>query len=54
MNFLLAFFQVIFLYIVIAIAWMAAEKVFYGKRTPRLLDDIVAIILAVSIYFNIW
>jgi hypothetical protein len=40
------------IYIVIAILWMIAEKIIYGVITPRILDDIVAIILATSLYFN--
>lgn len=40
------------LYIIIAAIWIITEKEIYGQITPRIIDDIVAIILAVSLYFN--
>ncbi|MCC3687466.1 hypothetical protein LLR47_19880 [Bacillus cereus] len=44
----------ILIYMVIGFAWNFAEKIFYGKSTPKLIDDIVAIILTISIYNNIY
>jgi len=45
--------NIILIYIIIAILWMAAEKIIYGVITPEIIDDIVAFILAISIYLNI-
>ena len=47
---------VIWLYLLIGFVWVGAEKLFYGVRTPRLIDDVVAIILAVALYisFRLW
>jgi hypothetical protein len=41
------------LFILIAAIWRICEKEMYGVITPRRIDDIVALILAISIYFNI-
>jgi TM2 domain-containing membrane protein YozV len=41
------------IYLFIAALWTLAESLFYGKITPRRIDDVVAIILAISLYFNI-
>jgi hypothetical protein len=41
------------LFILIAVIWQIGEKEMYGEITYRRIDDIVALILAVSIYFNI-
>jgi hypothetical protein len=41
------------IYIVIAVLWQIAELQFYGKVTPRLMDDVIAVILAISLYFNL-
>jgi cytochrome bd-type quinol oxidase subunit 1 len=41
------------IYAVIAALWMFGEVIFYGQITPRRIDDIVAIILAISIFMNI-
>jgi hypothetical protein len=41
------------LFILIAAVWQIAEKEIYGQITPRRIDDIVALILAISLYFNI-
>jgi hypothetical protein len=40
------------LYIIITAIWIIAEKEIYGQITSRIIDDIVAIILAISLYFN--
>lgn len=41
------------LFILIAAVWQIGEKELYGVITPRSIDNIVALILAISIYFNI-
>jgi hypothetical protein len=41
------------LFILIAFIWQIGEKEMYGEITHRRIDDIVALILAISIYFNI-
>lgn len=43
-----------FIYIVIGLMWAGAEKLFYGKRSPRLIDDVVAIVLATALYALFW
>lgn len=44
---------VFLLYSIIAVVWQQVELKFYGEITPRYLDDVIAIILAISLYFNI-
>jgi di/tricarboxylate transporter len=44
--------SVLGLFIIIALLWQWAEKIFYGQITPRKIDDYVAFILAISLYFN--
>lgn len=51
-HFLLDVIGVVVLYLVISLIWMAAEKLIYGQITPRFIDDVVALVLAVSLYFN--
>lgn len=41
------------LYVIVAVIWTIAEKMMYGHATARLIDDVVALILAISIYMNI-
>jgi hypothetical protein len=41
------------LYWLISGLWQIAEIIIYRKTIPRVLDDIVAVILAISIYFNL-
>jgi len=53
LEILVGILAVFFLYILIAIVWQQVELKFYGKITPRKLDDIIAIILAISLYFNL-
>jgi uncharacterized membrane protein YjfL (UPF0719 family) len=43
---------IILLYFVIGVCWQIAELELYGKVTPRLTDDVVTVILAISLYFN--
>lgn len=38
--------------LVITVVWQIAEKLIYGKTSPRLIDDVVAMILAISLYYN--
>jgi biotin transporter BioY len=53
LEILVFLFGVSVLYTIIAIIWQQAELRFYGEITPRLLDDFIAIVLAISLYFNI-
>lgn len=53
MNLIWSVISVVILYIIIALLWQVAEKVFYGVITHRGIDDVIAIILAMSIYLNI-
>ncbi|WP_010497809.1 hypothetical protein [Paenibacillus elgii] len=46
-------FCVLTIYLVIGVLWMAAEKMFYGQVTSRAIDDVVALVLAISLYINI-
>jgi hypothetical protein len=39
-------------YLIIAFLWKVAEFALYGKSSPRIVDDIVAIVLAISLYYN--
>lgn len=41
------------LFILIAFIWQIAEKEMYGHITPRRIDDFVALVLAISLYFNL-
>ncbi|MBP1971605.1 hypothetical protein J2Z83_003756 [Virgibacillus natechei] len=43
---------IFFIYCGVAVAWVGAEKLIYGKITPRKLDDVIAMTLAVSLFFN--
>ncbi|WP_161805240.1 hypothetical protein [Sporosarcina globispora] len=52
-NILYSIVGIFIIYIVIAILWQLAELRLYGKITPRKLDGLVAIILAVSLFFNL-
>lgn len=40
------------IYLLISYTWYFSEIIFYGETTPRLIDDVIAIILAVSLYLN--
>jgi len=40
------------LYLGIAIAWTVLEKLIYGKATPSIIHDVVAIALAISLLIN--
>ncbi|MBG9765897.1 hypothetical protein J2W97_001271 [Paenibacillus jamilae] len=51
--FIIDFINVLVIYCVIGLLWTIAEKIFYGTITPRTIDDIVAFILACSIYLNL-
>lgn len=44
---------VIVLYVIIGLAWAGVEKLLYGKTIPSKIDDVVAVILAISLYFNL-
>ena len=45
MPFVLSLFTAIFKFIVISLAWMALEKNFYGEVQPRIVDDIIGLVL---------
>ncbi|GAA0347767.1 hypothetical protein GCM10008931_43820 [Oceanobacillus oncorhynchi subsp. oncorhynchi] len=40
------------LFITIGLIWRGAEKILYKKANPNPIDDVVAAILAISLYFN--
>jgi hypothetical protein len=52
LNFIYATGFVFGLYIIIATIWGIAEKAIYGQVTPRVLDSLVALALAISLYNN--
>lgn len=37
-------------YILISVLWMALERIIYGKVQPRIVDDIIGLILFWYIY----
>jgi len=41
------------IFIILGWLWQWSEKLMYGQITPRLLDDFVCLLFAVSIYLNI-
>lgn len=45
MPFVLSLFTAIFKFIVISLAWMELEKNFYGEVQPRIVDDIIGLVL---------
>lgn len=45
-------FCVLAIYLIISTVWAVAEKVLYGKAVPKKIDDVVAMILAVSLFYN--
>jgi hypothetical protein len=51
--FIIDFINVLVIYCMIGLLWTIAEKVLYGTITPRSIDDIVAFVLACSIYLNL-
>ena len=54
MDIFTAFAIIGMIYIIIGVMWALAEKIFYGKRTPRVIDDFVALFLAVTLYMLFW
>lgn len=53
-TFLLVPLQILIIYIIVSFVWSGLEYLIYGERHPRLVDDIVGIILVISIWFNIF
>lgn len=53
MKILIDILLIFIIYIVIAFLWMLAEKIIYGYVTPRGIDSVIAIILAISLYINL-
>lgn len=49
-----ALFFIALFYVCIAGVWQRLEKLIYKEITPRILDDAIAIVLATSLYFNIY
>lgn len=45
MPFVLSLFAAILKFLVISLAWMALEKNFYGEVQPRIVDDIIGLVL---------
>lgn len=33
--------------------WREAEYIIYGKTTQKILDDVIAVILTISIFYNL-
>jgi hypothetical protein len=52
-EFLKGCLAIYIIFILIAVVWQIGEKEMYGEITHRRIDDIVALILAISIYLNI-
>ena len=48
-----AIFWIILLYLIVGSLWALAEKLIYGQITPRILDDVICLILVISLYFNL-
>lgn len=46
----LIFFNVCIKYILICVLWMTLEQIIYGEVQPRIVDDIIGIILLWYIY----
>lgn len=44
---------IVILYLIIGFTWAGVEKMLYGKTMPSKIDDVVAVILAISLYFNL-
>lgn len=42
------------IYLIIGLCWQALELFFYGEVQPRVVDDIISVILAVSITLNVY
>lgn len=45
MPFILSFLTAASKYMLISLAWMALEKYFYGEVQPRIVDDIIGLVL---------
>jgi hypothetical protein len=44
----------ILIYVLVVFSWNVVEKVLHGKVTPKTIDDVVALVLTISIYNNIY
>lgn len=44
---------ILILYFIIGFLWATAERLIYGEVRPSRIDDVVAAMLAISIYYNI-
>lgn len=42
------------LYLIIGVTWQIAEKLIYKKVTPRIIDDFIAVALAILLYLTFW
>ena len=45
-----AFFNTCIKYLLISVLWMALERIIYGEVQPRIVDDIIGLILFWYIY----
>ncbi|MFS0657507.1 hypothetical protein AB1L07_02615 [Niallia alba] len=52
-NILLNLLAIFLLYMIISVFWQFIELKFYNEVTPRAIDDVIAVILAVSLFFNL-
>ncbi|NHC21010.1 hypothetical protein G6554_22575 [Bacillus sp. MM2020_4] len=49
-----AIFWVMLIFLVVGGIWSLVEKLIYGQITPRILDDIICLVLSISLYYNIF
>lgn len=54
MEFLVAVLKIFIIFLVIGFTWRRAELYLYKEVTPKVLDDVIAIILSISLYFNFY
>jgi hypothetical protein len=45
--------SVFVIYLIISFIWRSVEVLTYKEITPRIIDDIVAIILSISLLYNL-
>jgi uncharacterized membrane protein YccC len=49
---MLAFLSVLGIYTAIGVLWALVEYMIYGRVEPRIIDTIVGVVLAISLYNN--
>lgn len=52
-DWLISVFIIFMIYLFIETFWEMAEKILYGKSTPRKIDGLIALILAISLFYNL-